>query len=121
MLLPREMSSEEFSVSKYFIAVAAMIAQGFLAGVVSAAITAVIWSRTRMCSTSCMREVLSKSREVNITLATIAMLCNLLMVLQSYRTKKSFSALLALWMFLPIMLEGSLFLGELESAMEATK
>ncbi len=96
-----------------------MVAQGFLVGVLSTAVTAVMWSRMR--STSCMREVLSKIWEVNITLATIAMFCNLSMVLQFCQTKKSFFTLLALWMLLPIMLEDCLFLGELEAATEATK
>ena len=119
MLLPGKMSSEELLVSKHFIAVAAMISQGFLVGVFSITVTAVMWSRMR--STSCMREVLSKIREVNITLATIAMFCILSMVLQFCQIKKSFFTLLALWMLLPIMLEDSLSLGELEAAMEATK
>lgn len=119
MLLPGEMSSQELSVSKHFIAVAAMVAQGFLVGVLSTAVTAVMWSRMR--STSCMREVLSKIREVNITLATIAVFCNLSMVLQFCQTKKYFFTLLALWMLLPIMLEDCLFLGKLEAATEATK
>jgi hypothetical protein len=119
MLLPGEMSSQELLVSKHFIAVAAMVAQGFLVGVLSTAVTAVMWSR--MHNTSCMREVLSKIREVNITPATIAMFCNLSMVLQFCQTKKSFFTLLTLWMLLPIMLEHCLFLGELEAATETTK
>jgi hypothetical protein len=119
MLLPGEMSSQELLAPKHFIALAAMVAQGFLVGVLSTAVTAVVWSRMR--STSCMREVFSKIREVNITLATIAMFCNLSMVLQFCKTKKSFFTLLALWVLLPIMLEGYLFLGELEAATEALK
>jgi len=49
-----------------------MVAQCFLVGVLSTAVTAVMWSRMR--NTSYMGEVLSKIREVNITLATVAML-----------------------------------------------
>jgi uncharacterized membrane protein len=92
---------------KYFIAVAAMVAQGFLVGVLSTAVAAVMWSR--MCNASYMGEVLLKTWEVNITLATIAMVCNLLMVLQPCQTKKSFVTLRALWMLLLIMLVGGLF------------
>lgn len=74
-----------------------------------------------MRNTSYMSEVLSKTREVNITLATVAVLGGLSMVLQFCQTKKSFFTLLALWMLLPIMLEDCLFLGETEVATGATK
>lgn len=119
MLRPGEMSSQALLVSKHFIAVAAMVAQGFLIGILTMAVIVVMWSCMR--DTSYMREVLSNIREVNITLATIAMFCDLSMVLQPGQTKKYFFTLLALWMLLPIMLENCLFLGELEAAKEATK
>lgn len=119
MLLPGEMSSQVLLVSKHFIAVTAMVGQCFLVGVLSTAVTAVMWSRMR--NTSYMSEVLSKIREVNITLATVAVLGGLSMVLQFCQTKKSFFTLLALWMLLPIMLEDCLFLGETEVATGATK
>ena len=74
-----------------------------------------------MRNTSHMSEVLFNIREVNIAVTTIAVFCDLPMGLQFCQTKKSFFALLALWMLLLIMLEDCLFVGEMEVATGATK
>jgi hypothetical protein len=113
------MSSQGFFTSKHFIAVAAMVAQCFLVGVFSTAVTTVVWSRVR--DIPYMSKVLSNFWKVNITLATIAMFCDLLMGLQVFQTKESFFTLLALWMLLLIMLEDGLFLREMEFAKVATE
>ena len=119
MLLLGEMFSQALLVSKHFIALAAMVTQCFLVGVLSTAVTAVMWSR--VLNISYMSKVLSKIREVNITLPTMAMFCDLFMGLKFRQTKKSFLTLLALWMLLLLMLEDCLFLREMEVAMGAAK
>jgi hypothetical protein len=78
--LPAKMSSQGFFTSKHFIAVAAMVAQCFLVGVFSTAVTTVMWSSMR--DIPYVSKVLSKIWEVDMTLATIAMFCDLLMGLQ---------------------------------------
>jgi len=96
-----------------------MVAQGFLIGVLSSAVTAVIWSCMR--SLPGMIEVFSKSWKVGITFATIAMSCDLLMILQFCPARESFFALLALWMLFAFMFESCLSMRESEATVEAAK
>ncbi len=114
MLFLGEMFSQPLLALERLIAVAAMIAQCFLVGVLSIAVTAVIWSR--MQSISYMSKVFCKIWEVNITFVTVAMLCDPFMLLQFRRTKISLFTLLALWMLLPFMLKDCVSLWEMKLA-----
>jgi hypothetical protein len=118
MLPPANMLPQVAFIPMHFIAVAAMVSQCFLVGVFSTAVTTEMRSRVR--DFPYMIKLLSSIWKVFITLPTIAVICNLLMVLQVCQPKKSSFTLLALWMLVMIMLE-DVFPKEKEVAKVATE
>lgn len=87
-----------------FVTVATVVVQSLLIAVVSFAITAVM--QTCMYDIPYVSDVIFECAEKSITLATVAMFCGSLMLVQLCRIRKSFSTLLALLMLVPLMLAG---------------
>src|SRR4051794_20659576 len=98
MLLFGEVLFHILLLSKCFIAVTAMEAQCILIGILSITITAVMLSL--MCNRPYMSNVLCGTCKMYIAFMAIAMFCSLLVALEYCCIKKSFSALLAVWVLL---------------------